>query len=185
MNVDTHVIPEAVIATAVVVLGLVQVLGHGGWAAVAATTHDAATAGLTWIGGSVTTPLWLIGLLWALAVTSIGVGLSLWWKARRKCELPVARPTTALIFGIRWRWNYRDGQICDLLSFCPKCDLQVVPKTEARHGFLNLISFSCACRKWKCRSFHCSQANFVERVCRSIEQDVHKGRRGVGTAQHA
>jgi hypothetical protein len=185
MNVNTHLLPKAAIATAIVGLGLVHVLVRGDWPSVIMAIREVATASATWIGGSVTAPLWLLGILCAVAMIAIGAGLSLWWKSRRKIEPDTARLTTAVVFGIRWRWSYREGEMCDLVSFCPKCDLQVLPKTESRHGFLHLISYSCVCRKWRSRSFQCSQANFVERVCRAIEQDVRKGHGRVSTAQHA
>jgi len=43
--------------------------------------------------------------------------------------------------GLRWRWQYADGEITDLGSFCPACDFQIYPKSLGDNS--GRISFKC------------------------------------------
>jgi hypothetical protein len=95
---------------------------------------------------------------------------------RRKPAIGDEFPTTAEIFGIRWRWTNQEGEMRDVVPYCPRCDVPAVPVVETRHGFLHLVSYKCECRKWRSKSFQCSQEKFIERVCRTIQQDARKGR---------
>jgi hypothetical protein len=124
----------------------------------------------SWADSFVAVPVWVLCLLWALILTAVGAVLLLIVNRRRKLEVQNPTITKADILGLRWRWNYQDGAICDLQSHCPKCDRPVSPRSEKRHGFLQLISFQCECRKWQSKSYQCSHEQLVERVCGAIQE---------------
>jgi hypothetical protein len=129
-----------------------------------------AMANIGWAGAMVSVPVWLIVVFSALALTVVGAATVVAYRLLRKPDAGIERPTTAQIFGIRWRWTYDQGNIHEIAAFCPKCDRPVGPTAEARHGFLRLISYKCSCGKWRSKSFQCSQEDFIARVCRTIHQ---------------
>lgn len=136
----------------------------------AVTVMGLATANIGWADAMVSVPVWLIVVFSALALTVVGAATLVAWKCLRKPDAGIERPTTAQIFGIRWRWSYDQGTIREIAAFCPKCDQPVGPTAEARHGFLHLISYKCSCGKWRSKSFQCSQEDFIDRVCHTIQQ---------------
>src|SRR5688572_9135559 len=122
----------------------------------------------------VSVPVWLLFALSAIAVTAIGLAAWVVSKTHRNRSVVIHSPTTAEIFGIRWRWSNAEGDIQDVTSYCPKCNLEVAATAETRHGVIRLISYKCPCGKWRSQSFHCSKVTFIERVCGLIQQEVEK-----------
>lgn len=125
-----------------------------------------------WPDSLVAVPLWLVGLFWALIVTAVGALLIVMIRRRRRLEVEVPTITKAEIFGLRWRWNYHEGAICGVTCHCPKCEGEVKARSETRHGFLHLISYACECRKWRSKSFQCSQEQMMQRVCQAIQEQT-------------
>jgi hypothetical protein len=123
-----------------------------------------------WADSLVAIPIWLLGVFWALILTALGALVIIRLNRRQKIEVEVPTITKAEIFGLHWRWSFREGAVCDVASYCPKCSREVKARSETRHGFLNLISYACECRKWRSKSFHCSQTEMMERVGRAIEE---------------
>src|SRR5688500_12158741 len=117
-------------------------------------------------------PLWLFVIVSALALSSIGAAAWFAYKSRRKREAAIARPTTAEIMGFRWCWHYRDGEVRDLASYCPKCDSEIHPTEENRHGKIHLISFRCDCVQWRSQSFQCSHAQLIKQVFHAIREET-------------
>jgi hypothetical protein len=150
--------------------GPVQAQVSGGWSGLAGPLGEMLASSGSWAGSFVAVPVWVLCLLWALILTAVGAVLLLIVNRRRKLEVQNPTITKADILGLRWRWNYQDGAICDLQSHCPKCDRPVSPRSEKRHGFLQLISFQCECRKWQSKSYQCSHEQLVERVCGAIQE---------------
>jgi hypothetical protein len=155
-------------------LGLVQFLVPGGWGWVFMPFRRAASAAGAWAASLVSVPVWLLCIVTALTVAAVCAVAFVAWTRLRKRAVEIAPLTTAEIFGIRWRWNYDEGEIRDITSYCPKCDLEVQPTNETRHGFLHLISYQCRCRKWQSKSFQCSQDDMIDRVYHTIKQQIRK-----------
>jgi hypothetical protein len=168
MNGIQHLVIKWVGADAEV--GLAHALVPGGWGGIFKPLGRMMAAGGSWADSFVAVPVWVLCLLWALILTAVGAVLLLIVNRRRKLEVQNPTITKADILGLRWRWNYQDGAICDLQSHCPKCDRPVSPRSEKRHGFLQLISFQCECRKWQSKSYQCSHEQLVERVCGAIQE---------------
>jgi hypothetical protein len=154
------------------IIGLVHVCVPGGWGWILTPFRRAAVAGGAWAESLVAVPVWLLCFLWALILTALGAVLLVMVSRRRKLDVELPAITKAEIFGLRWRWNYREGAITDLVSYCPKCEREVIARSETRHGFLHLISYACECRKWRSKSFHCSQEQMNERVCQAIREKI-------------
>ncbi len=124
------------------------------------------------VGAVVAVPLWLLVLLWTVVLTAIGAALLVGINRRRADVPETPGVTKADIFGLRWRWSYDGGVMCGLKAHCPKCDQPVAAKPENRHGFLQLISYQCACGKWRSKSFQCSQAQMLDRVSQAITKQT-------------
>lgn len=137
----------------------------GGWAGVLATTSRLMSA-----ESFVAIPVWLLSVLWVAILTALGAALLLAIHRRQSIVVESPTVTKADIFGLRWRWNYDAGVISELTSYCPKCDQPVSARSENRHGYLQLISYQCDCRKWRSKSFQCSQAEMIDRVKHVIAQ---------------
>jgi hypothetical protein len=120
----------------------------------------------------VAVPLWLLVVLWIVVLTAIGAALLIVINRRRSIVPETPGVTKADIFGLRWRWSYDGGVMCGLKAHCPKCDQPVSAKAENRHGFLHLISYQCACRKWRSKSFQCSEAQMLDRVTQAIAKQT-------------
>ena len=114
-------------------------------------------------------PLWLLVVVSLIAVGAVYAAASMAYSRRRKRAAPIAFSTTAEILGVRWRWRYREGNIRDIAPFCPKCDVQVRPAEETRHGFLHLISYRCQCGRWRSQSFQCSHAQLINQIHRTVQ----------------
>jgi hypothetical protein len=151
-------------------IGLVHFLVPGSWGSITFPFQRAFAASGAWADSLVAVPVWLLGVFWAIILTAVGALVIVMIGRRRKLEVEVPTITKAEIFGLRWRWNYQEGAICDVTSYCPKCDREVRARNETRHGFLHLISYACECRKWRSKSFQCSQAQMIERVCQAIQE---------------
>lgn len=130
----------------------------------------ALSSGVSWSESFVAVPFWVLGVLWALMLTALGAALLVAIHRRRSVVVESPALTKAEIFGLRWRWSYEAGVISELASYCPKCDRPVSPRSENRHGFLHLVSYQCVCRKWRSKSFQCSQAEMIDRVKQAIAQ---------------
>jgi hypothetical protein len=98
-----------------------------------------------------TTPVrhWVFGLLVLIAalfvLMVIGIAVSMHQPEKNPFDnlVPIAglgwrTYTTDDFYQIRWRWRYRDGEITDLMAFCPPCDYQMAPI-----GLMNEVSFHC------------------------------------------
>jgi hypothetical protein len=168
MNWLSHSVRCGLAATVILALG--HSLVPGGWGGVF-TFFSRTTAPIAdWAGSLVSLPIWVLGLVFAVLLTALGVAgyvASTRFRTRAPGKAPL---TKAEIFGIRWRWDYREGDVHDLTSYCPKCDRQVRPTEETRHGFLHLISYQCACGHWRSKSFQCSRTEIIKRVCRTIQK---------------
>ena len=147
-------------------IGILSALVPGGWVG----SFRIMAVGGSWADSFVAVPVWLLCVLWMMILTAVGAVLLVLMNRRRKLEVATPTLTKADILGLRWRWNYQDGVICDLQSYCPKCDRPVSPRSEKRHGYLQLISYQCECRKWRSKSFQCSQEQFYDQVCRAIQE---------------
>ena len=160
---------------AVIFLGSVHYFAPGGWSWISVWLQQFASATSGWAGSLVTVPVWLLCTISTILVLALVAGA---WAVAKRLGKHGAEPrpaiTSAEIFGIRWRWNYHEGDIRDIASFCPECDRQVQPKEETRHGFLRLISYQCECGRWRSKSFHCSTVDFVDRVQRTIAQEIRR-----------
>jgi hypothetical protein len=119
-----------------------------------------------------TVPLWLLLVVTAIAVSGIIAAGSLAFRARGKGEPSITLPTTADVLGVRWRWQYRNGDIRDITPFCPRCDGQVSPIEETRHGYIHLISFRCSCSRWQSQSFQCSHEQLMKRVYATVKNQM-------------
>lgn len=167
-----HRIRNGVMAAMLLGVGLCFLPGGFDW--IRMTLRRVATGSVDWASASVATPLWLLALLALIVLSAVYAAASILNRGREKRGAETELVKSGEIFGLRWRWNYRDGEICDLASFCPKCDQPVLPKAETRHGFLRLIAYQCACRQWRSQSFQCSETVFTDRVCRAIRQKAWK-----------
>jgi hypothetical protein len=155
---------------AVVILALGHFCVAEGWAGVFAFFRRTAAALAAWGGTSVTVSVWWLALVSALILTALGTAVLFASGRLRKRTPASAGLAKTEIFGIRWRWEYQEGNVRDLRSYCPKCDRQVGPKGETRHGFLHLISYQCECGHWRSKSFQCSQTEIIDRVRRTIQK---------------
>lgn len=139
-----------------------------------AAARGATAFSFQWVESLVAVPVWALGLIWAAILTALGAALLFAFNRRRSIVLETPALTKAEVFGLRWRWSYDAGVITELASYCPECDREVSAKTENRHGFLHLISYQCVCRRWRSKSFQCSQAEMLDRVTQAIAQKSAK-----------
>ena len=168
MNRSKDIVRSGLAATVILALG--HYLVPGGWEGVIAFFRRTVAPIAGWAGSLVSLPIWLLGLVFAIVLTALGV-TAYFAASRFRTRAPTTAPlTNAEIFGIRWRWQYQEGDVRDLTSYCPKCDREVRPKRETRHGFLHLISYQCECRHWRSKSFQCSHREIIDRVCRAIQK---------------
>jgi hypothetical protein len=167
--------PKRLVISGLVAAGVAALVHYfvpGGWGWALTLFGRAVTVTSTWAGALISVPVWLLGIVLALIATVLGLaGLAAFNRLRKRAP-ETTRITNAEIFGIRWRWNYHQGDIRDLTSYCPMCDIQVQPTEETRHGFLHLISYQCDCGRWRSKSFQCAQVDFMDRVCRTIQQQA-------------
>jgi hypothetical protein len=170
MNRSGQIVRSGVAATMILALGYFFV--PEGWGGMFTFFKRAVAPIVGWAGTIVTVPVWWLVLVSGLMVMILGTAAYIASTRSRKHASATARLTKADIFGIRWRWQYEDGDVRNLASFCPKCDRPVHPKTETRHGFLRLISYQCECRHWQSKSFQCSQTEIIDRVCRTIQKQA-------------
>jgi len=149
----------------------VDYLVPGGWGSFMSFRPVAAASG-AWADSVVSVPVWLLCAAAVFILATLGAVAFVASVRRRKRDAEIAPLTEAEIFGIRWRWNNHEGDIRDITSYCPECDLEVRPTKETRHNFLNLISYQCACGKWRSKSFQCSDVDMIDRVYRTIRKQV-------------
>ena len=178
-----HLVNSALIAAVITALG--HFLLPGGWRVIFASLGETAAGSLAWASTAITVPAWLIAFLVAVVLVTAGAAMLFARTRREEPAAEVPLPTTADVFGVRWRWSYHEGSMHDLRAFCPKCNQPVHPIEEKRHGFLQLISFQCECRKWRSRSFQCSTDALLDRVCHAVQQDLRKRPVRTGTQRAA
>jgi hypothetical protein len=94
---------------------------------------------VTWAYLQGTTPVrrWVFGALVFIAglfvFLVISVGATLYHPKENPFGnvSPIVGPdwlsyTTDDFYELKWRWRYRDGEIKDLVTFCPRCDYQML-----------------------------------------------------------
>ena len=107
-----------------------------------------------WLIATIPIPYWLLILLFFAAVIVIGkVALRLFTSpGALKTEYDY---TQDQFWDIVWRWRYNRNDICQVVSFCPKCDMQIYPEREYGDMIYNKPDGS----RFTCD--HCGQFNKV------------------------
>src|SRR5215207_7436198 len=118
MNDKKHFVRGGLAATIGIVL--VHFLVPGGWGWIFSPLRRAAAAGGTWAEALVSVPVWVLCVLWALILTALGAAILMVLSRRRKVDVAIPSIIKAAIFGLRWRWKYREGELVDLTCHCPK-----------------------------------------------------------------
>ena len=168
MNRSRHILGSGLAATVILALG--HFLVPDGWSGVFAFLRRTAAQVVSGADALISVPVWWLALIAALFLSALGTAAYVISRKPRKHATGSEPATDAEILGIRWRWHYQQGDVRNLTSYCPKCDRQVRPRTETRHGFLNLISYPCECGHWRSKSFQCSHREIIDRVCRTIQK---------------
>ena len=95
--------------------------------------------GALWLVGALVSsqqiPGWTILVLVLLALSGVviigmAVIVILRRRKRQPAQDPIARYTTDLVDGVRWRWTWDGGRINNLWCFCPTCDAQLVSESD-------------------------------------------------------
>ena len=136
----SHPIRNPVVATiiAATIISFITTCVPGGWLWVGGKLG----VFFQWLTGSAKVPIWLLILLVVLflIVTAIAVRLALETALISGDE---SRVTNGIFYDIRWRWKNGMHGICDLAPFCPKCDLQIIPKAFGINGPIEFICEEC------------------------------------------
>jgi hypothetical protein len=81
---------------------------------------------------------------------------------------------TDIFYEIRWRWTYVGGKIDRLVSFCPICDYQLIPKEAGAYAAAPRTLYEC--EDEDCRSFakviDLPQEEIENRILRSIQKKL-------------
>ncbi len=152
---------------------LVQYLIPGAWEAVFTWVKKVAATSFTWLGSPTTMPTWGVCLLALLAaVALIGVAIVTYLIIKKPREDLTF--TEAQYFGVKWRWRYGQIGIYDVVSFCPRCDLQVHPLASSSYAFIHRTTYKCEDCHWNSQEFDCSHEVVVDRVTRKIQQELRQ-----------
>lgn len=127
---------------------------------------------------SVSLPVWLVGLLAAVASFVAFVMLAAVWASitKRHLEPQWKNYRTDVFDGLQWYWRFSDdGSVLSLYSCCPKCQYQV--QAEERGGFTGThdTSFHCDVCKQVIVRFGEGAVSLESRVTRLIQQKLRTG----------
>lgn len=165
--------------SAVIAAGLIAALGVigtyflGFWPFI----RDAVFVGWKYLWASSLWPNWAIGLLIVTSfptILLIILGLLELSKGGRNepSEPSWFNYTQDTFFNLRWRWNYADGRIGGLTSYCPRCDFQVFPFDASRWAAVPRIGFHCDSCQSDLGEFQESPGTLESKVERFIQQKI-------------
>lgn len=156
---------------------LIQYLLPGGWGTVFAWISKVFGSAIKWLGSPATMPTWVMVVLFGIAaVVVIGVAIFAYVVVKKPGEDLTF--TEAEYFGVKWRWSYGHTGIYNVVSFCPRCDLQVHPSNGSSYSFIDRIGFKCEDCHWTSQDFDCGHADLIDRVTRKIQQELRQRFRG-------
>jgi hypothetical protein len=93
-----------------------------------------------WVTASTTHPRWLFGVLWLSLLAWVALLVVLAAAARSAATQPAYFAYVQdTFFNVVWRWKwFKDGSgIHEIIPFCPKCDLQIIPYTDGYSLYLS------------------------------------------------
>ncbi len=117
------------------------------------------------------TPNWL--LLVMAGCTFLALLLAI-----RKLRTTTPQPTdycSDLFFNMRWRWAYAGGRVHNLATFCPRCDLQIVPHDESGYRAADLYGYRCTDCATTLHTSHYTPRSLYEQVELQIEKKLRSG----------
>ena len=78
-------------------------------------------------------------------------------------------------FGLRWRWNYGNGQLSTLTTYCPHCDYQVFPANASAYRAIDRIQFHCDSCSAQLGEFEESWDALENKARRFVQQKLRNG----------
>lgn len=118
-------------------------------------------------------PNWAL-IIFALIVLLLFTGLFLKIYLFRKPNNSPYRLTELAVFEILWRWHpSHDGNIHELVSFCPKCDFQIYTRPGIA-GHPPRSVYHCEDCNRDVAEFNFSQSEVENRVKRKIQQYLRR-----------
>jgi hypothetical protein len=96
----------------------------GGWSKVGTWISVGWASTGHWLGGSADLPRWALALLVLLALVLLAeaaISVVILFLKRLK----MAQPSEAEFNGLKWRWLWRQGDLDNIATFCPVCDMQI------------------------------------------------------------
>ncbi len=155
----------AVILIAGLIISLVHYILPEGWTTLFHYSKDKV---------SVSRWIWWLSIM-ANILFTLGVIIFLIAMYRSKSDESI-KYTHDTFLDISWRWWYGYGDVQELRSFCPNCDIQIEarPKTSSSFGHPSndSIVYQCDDCEWDGKEFDFSKSEIEKRVKLKIQQKL-------------
>ncbi|MDK9719651.1 MAG: hypothetical protein OEL53_00555 [Rhodospirillales bacterium] len=169
-----------VIASAIIAILAIVISYFAGWGpAILSAISSVISAAVDFIASSSEVPNWLLLILGICAVTVVAFLAFLGWLhfLSEAYEDPLSKYREDNFFGILWRWRYfPSGEIYNLTSFCPRCDLQVYPNNASGWSAVDHIEYRCEDCGIRLNDFETTPDSVENRVIRQIQKKLRSMR---------
>jgi hypothetical protein len=126
---------------------------------------------------------WLLGILILSALAAVGLGIVLIYALLLSTREAAAGPSFRdynedrfHFLDLRWRWSYSsDGYPIEIASFCPTCDLQIMPRPSSAYAAADGVTFHCDNCGGYDRTLAMSLDEIVSMVIRQIQRKLRNG----------
>ena len=135
------------------------------------------SAAWKWLGGSASLPMWTLALLGLLALVVL-VGVAIFACVLLLGAKKIAKPSEIDFKGLKWRWRWRQGDLDNIATFCPVCDMQIHPTYYPRGLPPQTIYFCDRCNQEKLK-VEGKPTDLTDVFTREIQRQQRRQRQGV------
>ncbi len=122
---------------------------------------------------SISIPIWLFIIFIIFVLSSVLRFINSIPKVANDSEPSFLEYNKDNILGLKWRWDYSsNGDIINLYSFCPICDLQVHPHRTGSFQIIDDIGFYCEDCNREISSFDHGYNVLEDKVIRIIQKNL-------------
>lgn len=141
---------NTIISTAVIgaICGLGLYVFPKGWTEAWAWVASVSGSGISALGHSVPTPVWLLGVLSLNLLLTLVVACGMWFDSRKSTTKNDPNRIKSYL-GVDWGWSQVGSTVDFIKSYCPQCHLIVYARQVNDHFGNSICGCSCEDCGWK------------------------------------